>query len=149
MKKLSFIRLLLPVLLVGLALVSCQDNECCDDMGIKEYDMSKSICVNMDGQDYVLLSSSKAAKELFGEDAGSLSEIDFSRYNLLYVQDASPNSILRIQSDWQNGDNDVALFLKVETLLTAEYVEWHKGFLLPKSIGDRFSVEIHYETARQ
>lgn len=77
MKKLSFIRLLLPVLLVGLALVSCQDNECCDDMGIKEYDMSKSICVNMDGQDYVLLSSSKAAKELFGEDAGSLSEIDF------------------------------------------------------------------------
>ena len=146
MKKLSFIRLLLPVLLVGLALVSCQDNECCDDMGIKEYDMSKSICVNMDGQDYVLLSSSK---ELFGEDAGSLSEIDFSRYNLLYVQDASPNSILRIQSDWQNGDNDFALFLKVETLLTAEYVEWHKGFLLPKSIGDRFSVEIHYETARQ
>ena len=49
MKKLSFIRLLLPVLLVGLALVSCQDNECCDDMGIKEYDMSKTICVSVDG----------------------------------------------------------------------------------------------------
>lgn len=122
-------------------LISCNDEV---NLSPVEITLQKNKSVNVEDGKLITVTSSSDAYKIFGADYKTVNQIDFSVYNLVYIQGESNYGIDDIKSYLINDSGSYKLSVRISQNLTCVIQKWNISYLIPKRTPIDDSVVIEY-----
>ncbi len=138
--KTAFLHFTLLVCSMFLCL-SCSDEEVSSPIG---YNLPQRFRINVPDDTAIIAKSQADFDRLFQESAGELAEVDFDRYDLVYIQGASSSGIEDLQAQWNLESIPYELSVRITYNLTAEYCVWSLAYLIAKSESNQVTASVVY-----
>lgn len=139
MKK--YVYLYLLICMYSCLLISCNDEV---NLSPVEITLQKNKSVNVEDGKLITVTSSSDAYKIFGADYKTVNQIDFSVYNLVYIQGESNYGIDDIKSYLINDSGSYKLSVRISQNLTCVIQKWNISYLIPKRTPIDDSVVIEY-----
>lgn len=138
--KTAFLHFTLLVCSMFLCL-SCSDEEVSSPIG---YNLPQRFRINVPDDTAIIAKSQADFDRLFQESVGELAEVDFDRYDLVYIQGASSSGIEDLQAQWNLESIPYELSVRITYNLTAEYCVWSLAYLIAKSESNQVTASVVY-----
>ncbi|MFG6411770.1 MAG: hypothetical protein K1V92_12525 [Bacteroides acidifaciens] len=137
MKKLFFLLLLATF-------ASCSKN---DIKMLTRYNLPQNIRIDIPSDSMIVIRSSSEFDNRFKGYTDELSIIDFNKYDLAYIQGASPTGIEDFNVQWNVDTTPYELSINIKNNITTQYQIWSLAYLIAKRKNNDVVASVVYDNA--
>ncbi|WP_285827472.1 hypothetical protein [Bacteroides acidifaciens] len=137
MKKLFFLLLLATF-------TSCSKN---DIKMLTRYNLPQNIRIDIPSDSMIVIRSSSEFDNRFKGYTDELSKIDFNKYDLAYIQGASPTGIEDFNVQWNVDTTPYELSINIKNNITTQYQIWSLAYLIAKRKNNDVVASVVYDNA--
>lgn len=137
MKKLFFLLLLATF-------ASCSKN---DIKMLTCYNLPQNIRIDIPSDSMIVIRSSSEFDNRFKGYTDELSKIDFNKYDLAYIQGASPTGIEDFNVQWNVDTTPYELSINIKNNITTQYQIWSLAYLIAKRKNNDVVASVVYDNA--
>ncbi len=112
--------------------ISCSDNFI-DIKMVTRYNLPQNIRIDIPSDSIIVVRSSEEFDKRFKGYTDELSKIDFNKYDLAYIQGASPTCIVDFNIQWNVDTTPYELLINIKNNILLQYQEWSLAYLIGKN----------------
>lgn len=120
---------------------------CSDEIShdsITEYSIPNNLDLDIEDETIITIRSVDEFNQFFDRTGISPNNINFERYNLLYIQGKSSYGITSISTKWEMTTNSYQLSITIAQNFTNPYLNWSLAFLISKTDSTPIVTSIFY-----
>ncbi|MDE6819513.1 hypothetical protein [Bacteroides acidifaciens] len=124
--------------------LSCSDN---DIKMLTRYNLPQNIRIDIPSDSMIVIRSSSEFDNRFKGYTDELSKIDFNKYDLAYIQGASPTGIEDFNVQWNVDTTPYELSINIKNNITTQYQIWSLAYLIAKRKNNDVVASVVYDNA--
>lgn len=122
--------------------------ECKNDIKmLTRYNLPQNIRIDIPSDSMIVIRSSSEFDNRFKGYTDELSKIDFNKYDLAYIQGASPTGIEDFNVQWNVDTTPYELSINIKNNITTQYQIWSLAYLIAKRKNNDVVASVVYDNA--
>ena len=114
---------------------------------LTRYNLPQNIRIDIPSDSMIVIRSSSEFDNRFKGYTDELSKIDFNKYDLAYIQGASPTGIEDFNVQWNVDTTPYELSINIKNNITTQYQIWSLAYLIAKRKNNDLVASVVYDNA--